>query len=218
MAPARPLREIFEGLTGVGEVDADADSVLRASGHADLPEELLAEAIGSYADTARVEVAELLAPVVMAHRGMGADGDVAAGPGAALELLAAAPPAGLDEVEVEGGAELDPAAPPPGDFGASPAEGTVDIAFGQGGDTAFGQGESAPLGLSEPAAGAEPASTIAEQPSLAAPPPADAWGLAEPPGEPETDLDPTHDPTHDPTLGLDHLDSLDHLDGLNGGG
>ena len=41
--------------------------VLRANGHPDLPDVLVAEAVGSYADTAPIEVAEHLSPYVMAH-------------------------------------------------------------------------------------------------------------------------------------------------------
>ena len=37
---------------------ADPAEVLRASGHADLPDGLVAEAVVSYADTAPIEVAE----------------------------------------------------------------------------------------------------------------------------------------------------------------
>ena len=42
-------------------------AVLRANGHPDLPDDLVAEAVGSYADTAPIEVAEHLSPYVMAH-------------------------------------------------------------------------------------------------------------------------------------------------------
>jgi hypothetical protein len=79
MHPARPLREVFDQLT-----DGSATEPLEG-----WPEPLLSEAIVSYADTAPVEVAEQLAPFVMAHTG-GEAMPVEQG----LELLAAAPTAG----------------------------------------------------------------------------------------------------------------------------
>lgn len=64
----RPLRVVFDELaTGGAESGSDPAEVLRASGHADLPDGLVAEAVVSYADTAPIGVAEHLAPYVMAH-------------------------------------------------------------------------------------------------------------------------------------------------------
>jgi hypothetical protein len=65
MTPARPLREVFAGLAG--QPSADPGEVLAAHGHPDLPADLVAEAVVSYADTAPPEVAEHLAPFVTAH-------------------------------------------------------------------------------------------------------------------------------------------------------
>src|SRR5215218_5765290 len=67
MATARPLRDVFTDLVGHDGSPADAAEVLRASGHADLPDGLVAEAVVNFADTAPLAVAEHLAPFVMAH-------------------------------------------------------------------------------------------------------------------------------------------------------
>src|SRR3954465_12992343 len=97
MAPARSLHEIIAGLTGDAGTSGDLAAVLRAGGHPDLPEDLLAEAVISFADTAPAEVAEHLAPFVMAH-GPIADGDTAAGEIDGLSgLLATVPAAEIDD-------------------------------------------------------------------------------------------------------------------------
>jgi hypothetical protein len=69
METARPLRDVFADLTGSDDGGAHPDpaAVLQASGHEGLPAGLVAEAVGSYADTAPIEVAEHLSPYVMAH-------------------------------------------------------------------------------------------------------------------------------------------------------
>jgi hypothetical protein len=68
MTEARPLRDVFADLAGSDGVAATSPTeVLAANGHPALPEGLVAEAIGSYADTAPIEVAEHLSPYVMAH-------------------------------------------------------------------------------------------------------------------------------------------------------
>ena len=68
---ARPLRELLADLVGDAgarqEYGSDPAGYLAAHGHPDLPEPLVAEAVVSYADTAPVEVAEVLAPYVAAH-------------------------------------------------------------------------------------------------------------------------------------------------------
>src|SRR5258705_13690824 len=66
MDAARPLRDVFADLAQ-DEDARSAQDVLRAGGHPDLPDGLVAEAVGSYADTAPIEVAEHLSPYVMAH-------------------------------------------------------------------------------------------------------------------------------------------------------
>lgn len=69
MNPARPLRDIFaDPVAGGSGTDAAGPAeVLRAAGHPDLPDSLVAEAVGSYADTAPIEVAEHLSTYVMAN-------------------------------------------------------------------------------------------------------------------------------------------------------
>ncbi|MEV0900024.1 hypothetical protein [Actinoplanes sp. NPDC049802] len=96
-----PLRDVFAGLAGPGR---DPGDFLR-----ELPEELVAEAVVSYADTAPAEVAEHLAPFVSAHSAVGGH-DQAGDPGW-LELLATAP--------VEAEPEID----------------ETDLGFGTGADT-----------------------------------------------------------------------------------
>jgi hypothetical protein len=98
MPPARPLRDVFADLTGDGAaVDARPDDLLRAQGHDDLGADLVAEAVVSYADTAPPEVAEHLAPFVMAHSPVPPLDHDAAGaqPPGWVDLLASAP-AGAD--------------------------------------------------------------------------------------------------------------------------
>lgn len=67
----RPLRELLADLVGDAEArhayGADPAGYLAAHGHSELPGELVAEAVVSYADTAPVEVASVLAPYVAAH-------------------------------------------------------------------------------------------------------------------------------------------------------
>ncbi|MEV6598545.1 hypothetical protein AB0M36_16960 [Actinoplanes sp. NPDC051346] len=108
MAAARSLHEIIAGLTGTAGTSGDLAAVLRAGGHGDLPEELLAEAVVSFADTARAEVSEHLAPFVMAHSPI-IEGDAVAGEiGQLPDLLATAPAAELDESSTLAMPEIDP--------------------------------------------------------------------------------------------------------------
>jgi len=69
MADARPLQELLADLVGDAEARHahDPATYLAAHGHPDLPAELVAEAVVSYADTAPPDVAEHLAPFVMSH-------------------------------------------------------------------------------------------------------------------------------------------------------
>jgi hypothetical protein len=122
MASARPLRDVFADLVGA-PID-DPDALLRDQGHPGLPDDLIAEAVVSYADTAPVEVAEHLAPYVTTHSAVGADpvpGDEP--PAGWVDLLSTAPagdPAEIDDL---------PAAPEGFDDG-------VDLGFGTGADPA----------------------------------------------------------------------------------
>jgi hypothetical protein len=71
MTGARPLKDVFADLLGGGDgARPDPEAALAAAGHPDLPPELVAEAVVSYADTAPVEVAEHLSPYVIAHSGV----------------------------------------------------------------------------------------------------------------------------------------------------
>ncbi|MFY1652439.1 hypothetical protein ACN27J_16275 [Solwaraspora sp. WMMB762] len=96
MAPARSLHEIFAGLPGDAAAHSDVAAVLDANGYADLPPELLAQAVVSYADTAPAEVAEHLAPFVTAHSQVGGDGTVPDDLASPLDLLATAPAPAFD--------------------------------------------------------------------------------------------------------------------------
>lgn len=105
MASARPLREVFADLVGVPSATADPAALLSEHGHPGLPDDLIAEAVVSYAQTAPVEVAEQLAPFVTAHSAAGTGDDPAAG---WLDLLAGAPDVADDEP-----ADLDDLTPAP---------------------------------------------------------------------------------------------------------
>ncbi|GIE33784.1 hypothetical protein Ait01nite_068290 [Actinoplanes italicus] len=95
MEPARPLREVFAELAGTGST-GDPGGLLR-----DLPDELVAEAVVSYAETAPVEIAEHLASFVSAHSAVGSEAPALAG---WLDLLATAPVEVTEEPELEFGA------------------------------------------------------------------------------------------------------------------
>jgi hypothetical protein len=64
----RPLRELLADLVGDAAARAGGpEAYLAEHGHTDLPPDLLAEAVVSFADTAPPELAEQLAPFVTAH-------------------------------------------------------------------------------------------------------------------------------------------------------
>jgi hypothetical protein len=72
MEPQRSLRAVFGNLAGGEsargqEEGGDLGDILAAEGYPGLPDTLIAEAVASYADTAPAEVAEHLAPFVMAN-------------------------------------------------------------------------------------------------------------------------------------------------------
>jgi hypothetical protein len=133
MASARPLREVFADLVGTPSATDDPAALLRDHGHPALPDDLVAEAVVSYADTAPVEVAEHLAPYVTAHSAVGPDAEPGDEPDAGwLDLLGTAP-------DVTGGepADLDALASTPGgsdaaaDAGFDP-EPDPGLSFGTG--------------------------------------------------------------------------------------
>jgi hypothetical protein len=117
MTEARPLREVFADLAdSPGPPSTDPAELLAAHGHPDLPAELVAEAVVSYADTVPPEVAEHLAPYVMAH-GPIPTGEVADTPW--TELLATAPEPELSELDSPDVTDVVDADPADGlDFGA----------------------------------------------------------------------------------------------------
>jgi hypothetical protein len=96
MASGRPLHELLADLTGdadAARAHGDPEAYLAANGHPDLPPELVAEAVVSYADTAPVEVAEHLAPYVTTHSAVPTDEPPAED---WFGLLTTAPAADLD--------------------------------------------------------------------------------------------------------------------------
>jgi hypothetical protein len=103
MDPARPLRDLFADLVSDESARqahaADPEGFLEAHGHAALPADLVDEAIVNFADTAPPDVAEHLAPFVMAHSPVPFDEDSLPGDAhdvAGLDLLATAPTDALD--------------------------------------------------------------------------------------------------------------------------
>ncbi|MEV4618106.1 hypothetical protein AB0J74_05215 [Asanoa sp. NPDC049573] len=141
---ARPLKDVFSDLVGDPSAGADA---LAAAGH-DLPADLVAEAVVSFAGTAPAEVAEHLAPFVTANSGVPAETDgtgtewfdllaTAPDPDAAEDLDAvfdAAPDAhaGIGEFEFGAGADAD------ADLGTDAAGDDLDDAADDGADDADG--------------------------------------------------------------------------------
>jgi hypothetical protein len=99
MEPVRPLRDVLADLASDDAARqahaADPTGFLESYGHPELPNDLVSEAIVNYADTAPAEVAEHLAPFVMANGPVPGEGVPDHGDG--LGLLASAPvPDGLD--------------------------------------------------------------------------------------------------------------------------
>jgi len=138
MSSARPLKDLFTDAVGAGDAATVAD-LLAAGGHPDLPTDLVAEAVVSFADGAPPELAEALAPFVRAYGPVPAEDAVEVEPGGWLELLAGADvdtdPAGAD-LDAEP-ADLDATAPtdvPPAvtEEGAEADGGPFDLDFGHG--------------------------------------------------------------------------------------
>jgi hypothetical protein len=162
MASARPLRDVFADLAGAPSDDPGA--LLRDQGHPALPDDLIAEAVVSYADTAPVEVAEHLAPYVTTHSAVGA-GPVPADEAAAdwAGLLSTAPagdPAAIDDQppapeDVDDGIGLDFG------MGAEPAH-PVET-----GDDVAGHDEDAPADLLADPAGLDDGGETVEWPPAA---------------------------------------------------
>ncbi|ROO51557.1 hypothetical protein EDC02_6437 [Micromonospora sp. Llam0] len=159
MAPARSLHEIFAGLPGDAAAHSDVAAVLDAHGYADLPPELLAQAVVSFADTAPAEVAEHLAPFVTAHSQIGGDGTVPDDLASPLDLLATAPVPAFDDPMPDDpafdGPDFDGPMPDGAEFDASgfDASGFDDPSFAAGPeiDAAFGHGDGPTVDDREPA-------------------------------------------------------------------
>jgi hypothetical protein len=128
MQPARPLRDVLTDLVGDGDA-AGPSEVLAAGGHSGLPDQLVAEAVGTFADTAPIEVAEHLSPYVMANSAVPLPDAPEVDAGSWLDAFSGAPVP-----------DADPAALLDGGFDGAPATwyeptGTDvgDLAFGHGG-------------------------------------------------------------------------------------
>lgn len=134
MASARPLRDVFADLVGAPGTTGDPAALLREHGHPGLPDDLVAEAVVSYADTAPVEVAEHLAPYVTAHSVVGADPEAGDEPAAGwLDLLGTAPDVAGDDA-----ADLDGLAPERGGFdAATDLDPDPGLEFGAGAGSGF---------------------------------------------------------------------------------
>lgn len=95
MTQGRPLHTVFTELlrddVAREAYAADPGGLLGPAGHGELPDDLLAEAIVSFADTAPPEIAEHLAPFVMAHSAVPLDDSEPPAATTGLELLADAP-------------------------------------------------------------------------------------------------------------------------------
>ena len=140
MNPARPLRDIFADPVGdSGSPGADAvgpAEVLRAAGHPDLPDSLVAEAVGSYADTAPIEVAEHLSTYVMAHSAVPLPDQAEVEPGQWLDAVSTAPTVTTDGYDpLLGLDDHDPlVGPDPAGADSSPVSELGDVIdFGQTG-------------------------------------------------------------------------------------
>lgn len=216
MTDARPLREVFDALAGAAgaftDRAGDPAQVLAGSGHGDLPDQLVAEAIVSYADTAPVEVAAHLAPFVTAHGAVprAAGGAEVPDPASGLDLLATAPtgppmaallPGDQPQLGDEPlpGDEMLGDEPLPSGGGAGPGAGgdaghTPDFGAGapeQTGAPVAGSGDDPfrlDFGEGEPVPDLPPASYLDEpDPAWFEPPPAPEPPAAAGAGEPEAD-------------------------------
>jgi hypothetical protein len=244
MESVHPLRELFDhlatrvtdvgdGTGGMGGMDGmdgggplDPRAALDAAGHGGLPAELVAEALVNYAATAPAEVAESLAPFVIAHSGVPAeDGDPtdaveppSVADGFAL-LTGVAPAVGPDPIEGLGpdtsaldglspdGLAPEDAAPsaqdpPADDETTDPQDDPFDLEF----DVEFGTGTPADVAVADSLDWPDPADAPDQHPADPEEPTADDEALPDfgAGWSPEADgIDPT---------GQDH-----RADGLDGG-
>ncbi len=195
MGTARPLREIFGELAGADDrAGTDPAVLLARSGHPGLPEELVAQAVAGFAETARPEIAEHLAPYVMANSPIpGPDDDPGEVPMPWLDLLVTAPPVaeGEDPPEwsdpgTDPGDTLDPLDPAPELPADQHGAGAWDQPDPASLDFGAGPEHEAPDGF---APAPEPYDVPAHAPDWHFPPGADELGPDEFEG-PEDDPDP----------------------------
>ncbi len=140
MTSARPLRDVFTDLAGDHATSPDPAAVLAASGHADLPEGLVAEAVVNYADTAPIEVAQHLAPFVMANSAVPVTAVYEETPADWLQAVSTAPVGHEYGTDVDPGYGYDPPQVSGDGPGASHGphqayhdpSGHLDLAFGTG--------------------------------------------------------------------------------------
>jgi hypothetical protein len=175
MEPARPLHDIFSGLA---HGPAEPGDALRAGGHGELPDALVAEAIVSYAGTAPAEVAEHLAPFVTGHGPVPHEDPTGLDLAHGLDLLATVPP---PEPATEDSAPEDPfelafgegtggegtgGGEPAGAVALDPATGTEDVLVGleAGSDPGMAQPEPDPADLFPMPGPAEPDEAADEHP------------------------------------------------------
>jgi hypothetical protein len=158
MASGRPLHELLADLAGdadAARAHGDPETYLAANGHPDLPPDLVAEAVVSYADTAPVEVAEHLAPYVTTHSAVPTDEPPAED---WFGLLTTAPAEDLDADPGLDVADDQPSSPDHDraaalDFGAGSTD--LDGEPASGGDSADDSApESSPESSPEPSASA----------------------------------------------------------------
>jgi hypothetical protein len=161
----RPLRELLADLVGDGAARADGSAAYLAEHGHDLPQDLLAEAVVSFADTAPPGLAERLSPFVTAHTSGEEE------PADWFDLLTTAPPDLTDEVdgvdEVDGGddldAEHDAGQEQWSDFGTDPGQG---LDFGSGAvDDLHEAPDVEPVHTPDADWSADPADTIEETPA-----------------------------------------------------
>lgn len=252
MEPVRPLRDVFDGLAnrpagtpgGPGDLGDPGDpaAVLDGAGHSDLPDDLVAEALVSYAATAPPQVAEQLGPFVTAHSGVpGPDVDPPAelpDPAEGLALLDGAgdvggwddpldlDAAGADLLDVPAPVESDHVDPDHADAGATDhLDPWTDHGFGSGAgpeadDTGTWQDLDDDGGLGSGLGSGHGPGPVVEDGWLSLdldPQPQDAGpATGEDPSDPATGLDHPgstgHDDHADPADPADH-EGFDALDG-----
>lgn len=186
---SRPLHAVFTELLNDEAARqayaADPAGFLDSAGHAELSDELVAEAVISFADTAPPAVAEHLAPFVMAHGPVNeSDTDPTELDGLALLATAPGQPPGGEDLD----ADLAPPTEPVDTATADTGWPTDDLDFGTGSER---EPAEAPAGgfdetLTEiPAEGSEPGvpAPVADEPLLGVDPALDLDA------EPSDDID-----------------------------